>query len=99
MNREDRQLIQSWKDTNTERGEGFMDTFSLVININKANINEAKEKSEVDEDDFFEVNGDWFIVEAPPTFAYDVYPKSLMEWACSYWKLKPEWVLDVSIQD
>ncbi len=99
MDREDRKRIQSWTENELKSGDGFLETCSLVINVRKECVTEAKVKSDFDESDFFDVDGDWFIIESPPIFAHDIYPKSLMEWACSFWKLKPEWVEEVSIQD
>ena len=44
------------------------------------------------------IEGACFIITSPPIFAHDVYLGFLIEWARSFCCLKPDWVIDVSIQ-
>lgn len=97
MNREDRQLIQTWKENELDSGDGFDDSQALLISIKKEYEAEVRGKGNIDEDDIEMIEGAFFIIASAPRFAHDVYPNSLKEWACSFYCLKPEWVIDVSI--
>ena len=98
MNKEDRQRIQTWAENELDGGDGFDDSHALLISIRKEYEAEVRGKGNIHEDNMEMIEAAFFIIASPPTFAHDIYPNSLTEWACSFYCLKPDWVIDVSVQ-